>query len=125
MAFKTVTTGVDGPTAGVLPETIALDDVVHYASGTTFALNPLLGRIQVWTMTGDTTITDSMTEGQTLYVFLRTTDPYHHISYPQQAWMDEEPYFASSHDVVILKYMKVDGVLYYFRVAMGPVGPLT
>jgi hypothetical protein len=57
---------------------------VHVVTGTTPALNPANGSIQTWTLSGASTPTDSLSNGQS--IILGVTAGAHTVTWPSVTW---------------------------------------
>lgn len=111
MAFKPLTLGPEGPLAGQLPESIALDEVVYILSGTSPDLDPDVGTIQVWGLTGVSNPVDTLTEGQSMTLMISAGETYS-VNWPTMTWIGTSPPGLSmyGHSVVVL--WKANNVLY-------------
>lgn len=63
---------------------VDITDTVYAASGASLALDPANGMIQTWALTANSTLTDSLTDGQS--VLLQVTPSTFTLTYPTTAW---------------------------------------
>lgn len=75
MAFKTLF-DEEGISLGNLPESIALDEEIYELSGTTPDIDPDLGTIQTWLLSGVSTPTESITNGQSITLMIDASGGY-------------------------------------------------
>lgn len=85
MSFKTLTDSGATP-LGYLPDSIAMTEVVYTLTGTTPDLDPDLGTIQTWTLTGNSTPVDTLTTGQSMTLMIDDGDAYS-ITWPTMTWL--------------------------------------
>tara|TARA_R110000772_G_scaffold268323_1_gene394880 strand:+ start:3394 stop:4077 length:684 start_codon:yes stop_codon:yes gene_type:complete len=63
----------------------AIDEAVYVLSGTTPALDPANGTIQTWTLSGNSTPTDSTSEGESITLMIDDGTAYT-ITWPTMTW---------------------------------------
>ena len=63
---------------------VGVTDTVYAASGTSLALSNANGMIQTWALTANSTLTDSLTSGQS--VLLQVTPSTFTLTYPTTVW---------------------------------------
>lgn len=101
MSFKTMTDAMANP-IGELPESIAMDEVVYVLTGTTPNLDPDLGSIQTWTLTGNSAPVDTLTDGQSMTLMVDDGSAYS-ITWPTMNWVGgAAPTLATSGYTVIV-----------------------
>ena len=86
MAFKLIQDSTETTTLGYLPESVAMDEVVYILTGTTPNLDPDLGSIQPWTLTGNSTPVDTLTDGQSMTLMIDDGSAYS-ITWPTMTWI--------------------------------------
>ena len=103
MAFKLIQDSTETTDLGYLPESIAVDEVVYALTGTTPDLDPDLGTIQTWTLTGASTPVDTLTDGQSMTLMIDDGSAYS-ITWPTMNWVGgSAPALATSgYTVVVL-----------------------
>ena len=111
MGFKTVSLGLEGPFGGMLPESIALDEVEYTLTGLTPDLDPDLGTIQTWVLEGNSTPVDTLTAGQSMTLRIADGTAYY-ITWPSVVWIDgEAPELATTGYTVVILF-KIGSTLY-------------
>ena len=101
MAFRTITERPGGATVGKLPESIAMTEEVYTLTGTTPDLDPDLGTIQTWTLTGASTPVDTLTDGQSMTLHL--TPGAYSVTWPTSTVIGDWPTgLAAGLNVVVL-----------------------
>lgn len=92
-------------------------NTVHALSGTTPAIDPANGSIQTWTLTANSTPTDSLASGQSVMLMIDDGTAYT-ITWPSITWKtdggNEPTLFTSGYTVIVL--WKVGATLYGVRV---------
>lgn len=119
-SFATLT--VDGVTtiSGNLVLNSAIDEKVYTITGTTAALDPSNGTIQIHTLTGNTTYTDNLTEGEAVTVMVDDGSSYT-VTWPSVTWVNNEglaPTLADTGYTVVALW-KVSSTLYGALVGDG------
>lgn len=95
-------------------------ETVHTISGTTPALDPINGTIQVWTLTANSTPTDSIGDGESLTLMIDDGAAYT-VTWPAITWVNNggsAPTLATSGYTTVTLW-KVGGVLYGALVGDG------
>jgi hypothetical protein len=99
---------------GYLPETIALTESIYELTGTNPSLMPEYGTIQLWTLTGDSTLGDGLVSGEA--VTLHVMPGAHSITWPTSTIIGSWPVsLPDALNVIVL--WKVGATLY--RVYIG------
>ena len=111
MAFKTVTEGEGGPISGYLPDSIAITETVYTLTGTTPDLDPDLGTIQTWTLTGNSTPVDTLTDGQSMTLMIDDGDAYS-ITWPTMTWTGGSAPTLATSGYTVVTLWKVGTTLY-------------
>lgn len=95
----------------------AITEAVYALTGTTPALNPANGTVQTWTLTGNSTPTDSLAAGQSITLMIDDGAAYA-ITWPSVSWKTNSgvaPLLNTSGLTAIVLW-KVSAVLYGARV---------
>lgn len=88
MSFKTLTDDAASP-IGYLPESIAMTEITGELIGTTPNLDPddpTVGSIAKWTLTGNSTPVDTLTDGQSMTLMIDDGSAYS-ITWPTMNWV--------------------------------------
>lgn len=103
MKFEPLLDGPGGTQFAVAPDSIAMTEEVYALTGTTPDLDPGLGTIQTWTLTGASTPVDALTDGQSMTLMIDDGSA-HSITWPTMAWVGgSAPTLATSgYTVVVL-----------------------
>lgn len=95
----------------------AIKETVYALSGTTPALDPSNGTIQTWTLTGNSTPTDSFTAGESMTLMIDDGTAYS-ITWPSVTWKSDGglPPILNLTGFTAVVLWKVGSVLYGARV---------
>lgn len=108
MSFKTLTDAAASP-LGYLPGSIAMTEEVYTLTGTTPDLDPDLGTIQTWTLSGASAPVDALTDGQSMTLHL--TPGVYSVTWPPSTVVGTWPSgLAAGLNIIIL--WKVGTTLY-------------
>lgn len=111
MAFKLIQDETETTTLGYLPESKAMDEEVHALTGTAPDLDPDLGTIQTWTLSGASTPVDTLTNGQSMMLMVNDAGTYG-ITWPTMSWVGgSDPSLAAS-GFSVVSLWKVGTTLY-------------
>lgn len=100
MSFKTLTDEFGVPFA-VAPDSIAMTEEVYILTGTTPNLDPDLGSIQPWTLTGNSAPVDTLTDGQSMTLHL--TPGAYSVTWPTSTVIGDWPTgLAAGLNVIVL-----------------------
>jgi hypothetical protein len=97
-----------------------LKETVYALSGTTPALDPANGTIQTWTLSGNSTPTDSLEAGQSLTLLIDDGTAYT-ITWPSVTWLTDSataPTLKTS-GYTTVELLKVGSTLYGYRAGDG------
>lgn len=101
MAFKLIKNEDETITLGYLPESKAVDEEVYALTGTTPDLDPDVGTIQTWTLTGASIPVDTLTTGQSMVLHL--TAGAYAVTWPTSTVIGTWPTaLASGLNVIVL-----------------------
>jgi hypothetical protein len=103
MSFKELTEDAEGLIVlGQLPDSIAMTEEVYVLTGTTPNLDPDLGSIQTWALTGNSAPVDTLTDGQSMTLMVDDGSAYS-ITWPTMNWVGgSAPSLATSGYTVIV-----------------------
>lgn len=88
MGFKALK-NVGGDTLGQLHDSIAMTEIVGTMTGTTPSLDPddqAIGTVATWTLTGNSTPVDALTDGQSMTLMIDDGSAYS-ITWPTMTWV--------------------------------------
>ena len=111
MAFKLIQDSTGTTTLGYLPESKALDEEVYVLTGTTPNLNPDLGTIQTWTLSGASTPVDTLTIGQSMTLMIDDGDAYS-VTWPTMTWVGGSAPSLATSGYTVVSLWKVGTTLY-------------
>jgi len=86
MKFEPLLDGHGGTQFAVAPDSIAMTEEVYVLTGTTPSLDPDLGTIQTWTLAGNSTPADTLTDGQSMTLMIDDGSAYS-ITWPTMTWV--------------------------------------
>jgi hypothetical protein len=89
MKFEPLLDGFGGSQFAVAPDSIAMTEVVGTLTGTTPDLDPDdpdVGSIALWTLTGNSTPVDTLTDGQSMTLMIDDGNAYS-ITWPTMTWV--------------------------------------
>lgn len=98
----------------------AIDETVHALSGTSVALDPSNGTIQTHTLTGNTTYSDSVSEGEAITLMIDDGTAYT-VTWPTITWLNNggsAPTLATT-GYTAIQVWKVSTTLYGALIADG------
>lgn len=81
MKFESLLDGPGGTQFAVAPDSIAMTEEVYTLTGSTPNLDPDMGTIQPWTLTGNSTPVDTLTDGQSMTLHL--TPGAYSVTWPE------------------------------------------
>ena len=95
----------------------AIDETVYAISGTTPTLDPSNGTIQTHTLTGNTTYTDGLAEGESITLMIDDGTDYT-ITWPTMTWKTDggEAPTLNTSGFTVIQLWKVGSTLYGARV---------
>jgi hypothetical protein len=88
-----------------------IKETVYALSGTTPALNPTNGTIQTWTLTGNSSPTDSLTSGQSMTLMVAAGVSYS-VTWPTITWIGGSAPVLSTTGYTVIEIWKVSTTLY-------------
>ena len=89
----------------------AIEEDIFALSGTTPALNPANGTIQTWTLTGNSTPTDSLTAGESITLMVDDGTGFT-ITWPTITWVGGAAPSLPTTGYIVLELWKVSTTLY-------------
>jgi len=89
----------------------AITETVYTLTGTTPAFSAANGTIQNWTLTDDSSPTDSLTTGQSITLFITATT--YTVTWPTISWVNGEPTLGTD-SVSVVNLIKNGSTLYGF-----------
>lgn len=98
----------------------SIEEEIHALSGTSVALNPANGTIQTHTLSGNTTYSDSLSNGESLLLMIDDGSAYT-VTWPTITWRNNSgnaPTLATTGYTVVLVF-QVGGTLYGLLVGNG------
>lgn len=88
-----------------------LSETQYALSGTTPALDPANGTLQYWTLTANSTPTDSLTNGQSMTLMVNDGTAYT-VTWPTMTWVGGSAPTLPTTGYAVIELWKVNGVLY-------------
>ena len=89
----------------------AIKEEVHALSGTTPALDPANGSIQTWTLSANSTPTDSLAAGQSITLMIDDGSAYT-ITWPTMQWIGGSAPTLATSGYSVVELWKVGSTLY-------------
>jgi len=85
MSFEPLLDGPGGTQFAVAPDSIAMTEEVYALTGTAPSLDPDIGTIQTWTLTGNSAPVDALTDGQSMTLMIDDGSAYS-VTWPTMNW---------------------------------------
>jgi len=111
MAFKLIQDSESTVALGYLPESKALTEEVYTLTGTTPNLDPDIGTIQVWELSGASAPVDTLTTGQSMMLMVNDADA-DGVTWPSVTWVGGSAPSLPASGYSVITLWKVGSTLY-------------
>tara|TARA_R100000329_G_scaffold150723_1_gene144433 strand:- start:3948 stop:5123 length:1176 start_codon:yes stop_codon:yes gene_type:complete len=109
--FSIAETGIATFTNDVIFSDSIVENVFAITDASTVALNPTNGTIQTWTLGGNRTATDNLSNGQSMLLMVADGSGYA-LTFPTTTWVGGSPPTLATSGFTVIEFWKVSSTLY-------------